>query len=76
MSREDAITVEGIVVEVLGDGVFRAQLANGHRVLAHAARKNRERIAGLGLGGKVRLELSPFDMSQGRISVVAPVCNQ
>jgi len=56
-------------VEVLGDGLFRAELANGHRVLAHSARKNREKLAGLAPGGKVRLEMSPFDMSKGRIVV-------
>ena len=67
MPGQDAITVEGIVVERLGDGLFRAQLANGHRVLAHAARKNREKTAALEPGGKVRLEMSPFDMSKGRI---------
>ena len=69
MPREDAITVEGTVVEVLGDGLFRAELANGHRILAHSARKNREKLAGLAPGGKVRLEMSPFDMSKGRIVV-------
>ena len=67
MPREGAITVEGTVVEVLGNGVFRAQLANGHRVVAHSSRKNREKVAGLGPGGRVRLEMTPFDMSKGRI---------
>lgn len=69
MPREDAITVEGTVVEVLGEGLFRAELVNGHRLVAHAARRHREKVAGLAPGGKVRLEMSPFDMSKGRILV-------
>ena len=71
MPGDDAITVEGTVVEVLGHGLYRAQLANGHRVLAHPTRHTRGRLGGLGLGGKVRLEMSPFDMSKGRILGVA-----
>ena len=67
MPREDAITVEGIIVEVIGAGLFRAELANGHRVLAHSSRKNREHVAGFGPGGRVQLEMSPYDMSKGRI---------
>ncbi len=67
MPRADAITVEGTLVQVLGAGLFRAELANGHRVVAHWARKNRQTVAGLRLGDKVRLEMSPFDMSKGRI---------
>jgi translation initiation factor IF-1 len=64
---EDAITVEGLIVEVLGNGLFRAQLANGHRLLAHPTRRSRGGLDGIGVGGKVRLEMSPFDMSKGRI---------
>jgi translation initiation factor IF-1 len=56
-------------VEVLGEGLFRAELVNGHRLVAHAARRHREKVAGLAPGGKVRLEMSPFDMSKGRILV-------
>ena len=67
MPREDAINVEGKVVEVLGAGLVRARLVNGHHVLAHSARKNREQAAGLKPGDTVRLEMSPFDMSTGRI---------
>lgn len=67
MPSEDAIAVEGIIVEVLRAGLFRAELSNGHRLMAHPARKHREKAAGLGPGDKVRLEMSPFDMSKGRI---------
>jgi translation initiation factor IF-1 len=54
-------------MEVLGVGLVRARLVNGHQVLAHSARKDRERVAGLKSGETVRLEISPFDMSTGRI---------
>jgi translation initiation factor IF-1 len=56
-------------VEVLGEGLFRAELANGHRLVAHTARRQRAQTAALGAGDKVRLELSPFDMSAGRIVI-------
>ena len=69
MPREDAIAVEGIVVEVLGEGLFRAELANGHRLVAHTARRQQAQAAALGAGDKVRLELSPFDMSVGRVLI-------
>ena len=67
MPREDAINVEGTVTEVLGVGLLRARLVNGHQVLAHSVRKDRERVAGLKFGDRVKLEMSPFDMSVGRI---------
>lgn len=67
MPREDAIRIEGQIVEVLGMGLIRAELCNGHRLLAHSARKDRDRAARLKPGEAVRLEMSPFDMSTGRI---------
>ena len=67
MPRENAIAVEGIVVEVLGEGLFRAELANGHRLVAHTAGRQRAQAADVAVGDNVRLELSPFDMSVGRI---------
>ena len=67
MPREDAIRIEGRVVEVLGIGLIRAKLGNGHQLLAHSARRDREQAAGLKPGETVRLEMSPFDMSTGRI---------
>jgi translation initiation factor IF-1 len=54
-------------MEVLGAGLVRVRLVNGHQVVAHAARKDRERAVGLKSGDLVRLEMSPFDMSVGRI---------
>jgi len=64
---EDAILVEGTVVEVLGAGLFRAELPNGHRLLAHPTRQSRGQVASLKTGDRVKLEMSPFDMSKGRI---------
>ena len=69
MPREDAIAIEGIVVEVLGEGLFRVELANGHRLVAHTARRQRAQTAKVAVGDKVRLELSPFDMSVGRVLI-------
>ena len=67
MPREDAINVEGRVVEVLRAGLYRAELVNGHRLLAHASAKDGHRALGLAVGSQVRIEMSPFDMSRGRI---------
>ena len=67
MSGEDVIRVEGTLVEVLGAGLFRAELVNGHRLLAHSTRRSRDQVSGLKPGDRVKLEMSPFDMSKGRI---------
>ena len=67
MAREHAIEVEGVVVAALPHTLYRVELANGHNVLAHW--KSRERRAALILapGRRVKLEMSPFDLSKGRI---------
>ena len=65
----DAIKVEGVVVEVLPNGTCRVELANGHRLLAFVAGKARLGFARLAPGQKVRLEMSPYDLSEGRIVV-------
>ena len=67
MSGTDPFQVEGVVLEVLSERTFRLELANGHRLLGFVSRKNRACQAGLAPGKKVRLQLSPFDLSQGRI---------
>jgi translation initiation factor IF-1 len=67
MHRESAIQAEGAIVEVLPNWTYRVQLANGHRLLAFVAGKARLGFARLALGEKVRLELSPYDLSVGRI---------
>jgi len=69
MPRESAIEAEGAIVEVLPNKTYRVQLANGHRLLAFVAGKARLGFARLALGEKVRLELSPYDLSVGRIVV-------
>ena len=67
MARTDAIEVEGAVVEVLPPALCRVELANGHRVLAHFKGRARKPRANLVPGVKVMLEMSPFDLSVGRI---------
>ena len=69
MAREGAIEVEGVVVEVLPNRMYRVELANGHRLLAFVAGKARLSFARLAPGDKVRLEMSPYDLSEGRIIV-------
>ncbi len=67
MARSEAFRVEGVVVEVLPGGAYRVELANGHRVVAWGAAK-----AGLGRlapGDELNLEMSPCDLSKGRVVV-------
>jgi len=66
---QDAIHVEGVIVEAIGPALFRAELKNGHRLLAHGTRRTRGKLAELKLGDRVSLEMSPFDMSKGRIVI-------
>ena len=68
MAGESAFKVEGVVVEVLPKQLFRVELSNGHKVLAYATGKAKENFAAQA-GDKVKLQLSPFDLSQGRIIV-------
>lgn len=67
MPGEDAIRLDAVVVERLSPRLVRAELANGHRVLAHAARRDQERLAQLSAGQRVWLAMTPFDMSVGRV---------
>ena len=69
MAREGAIEVEGVVVEVLPNRMYRVELANGHRLLAYVAGRARLSFARLVPGNTVQLELSPYDLSSGRIIV-------
>ncbi len=69
MGRQDAIKVEGTVVEVLPNRTYRVELANGHRVLAFVAGKARSNLSRLVREDKVMLEMSPYDLSEGRIIV-------
>lgn len=68
MAKEDLIEFDGIVLEALPDTTFRVQLENGHTVLAYSAgkmKKNRIRVLE---GDKVRIEMTPYDLSKGRIT--------
>ncbi len=67
MPREDAIEVEGTVIEPLPNAMFRVELANGHRVLAHISGKMRMHYIKILPGDKVIVELSPYDLNRGRI---------
>ena len=71
MPREDAIVIEGLVAEAIGNFLFRVQLANGHRVLSHPLKRDREKSNELKPGDRVTLEMSPFDMSNGRLVFLA-----
>ena len=67
MPREDAIKVEGTVVDLLPNGLVQVALPNGHQVWAHVSAKMRLNITRIEMGDKVTLEMSPFDMSKGCI---------
>ena len=67
MAKEDAITVEGTVVETLPNAMFRVELQNGHRILAHISGKMRMHFIKILPGDKVSVELSPYDLTRGRI---------
>jgi translation initiation factor IF-1 len=68
MAKKEAIEVEGIVVEPLPNGMFRVELPNGHRVLAHISGKIRMHYIKILAGDKVIVELSPYDLNRGRIT--------
>ena len=68
MAKEEAIQVEGIVAEALPNAVFRVELENGHKILAHVAGKMRMHFIRILPGDKVTVELSPYDLTRGRIT--------
>lgn len=68
MAKEDLIEVEGTVIEPLPNAMFRVQLANGKQVLAHISGKMRVNYIRILAGDKVKVELSPYDLSRGRIT--------
>jgi translation initiation factor IF-1 len=67
MEKEEAIAVEGTVVEPLPNAMFKVELENGHNVLAHISGKMRMHYIRILPGDKVKVELSPYDLSRGRI---------
>lgn len=68
MAKEDAIEVEGTIVEPLPNAMFQVQLDNGHRVLAHISGKMRMHYIKILPGDRVTVELSPYDLSRGRVT--------
>ncbi len=68
MAKKDAIEVEGKVVELLPNTMFRVELPNGHRILAHISGKMRLHFIRILPGDKVMLEMSPYDLTKGRIT--------
>ena len=68
MPKEEAIEVEGTIVEPLPNAMFRVELDNGHKVLAHISGKMRKNYIRILTGDKVRVELTPYDLSKGRIT--------
>lgn len=68
MSKEDVIEVEGIVVDTLPNAVFRVKLENGHEIMAHISGKLRQNYIKILTGDRVTIELSPYDLSKGRIT--------
>lgn len=67
MAKEEAIEVEGKVLEPLPNAMFRVELDNGHKILAHISGKMRMHYIKILPGDKVRVELSPYDLTRGRI---------
>lgn len=68
MPKEDLIETEGKIIEALPNAMFKVELENGHVVLAHVSGKMRMNFIRILPGDKVKLELSPYDLSRGRIT--------
>jgi len=68
MSKQDVIEVEGKVLEALPNAMFQVELSNGHKVLAHVSGKIRMNFIRILPGDKVTIELTPYDLSRGRIT--------
>ena len=68
MPKEDVIEVQGTVIESLPNAMFRVELENGHKILAHISGKMRMNYIKILPGDKVTVELSPYDLTRGRIT--------
>ena len=68
MAKEDVIELEGKVLEALPNAMFQVELENGHKILAHISGKMRMHYIKILPGDKVRVEMSPYDLSKGRIA--------
>ena len=69
MHPTDAFQVEGVVIEARPNRTYWVELANGHRLLAFVAGRAKQTFAGLAVGDKVKLQLTPYDLTTGRILV-------
>ena len=67
MAKEESIEVEGTVLEPLPNAMFRVELDNGHKILAHVSGKMRMHFIRILVGDKVKVQLSPYDLTRGRI---------
>jgi translation initiation factor IF-1 len=67
MAKEQSIQVDGTVIEPLANAMFRVELENGHRILAHVSGKMRMHFIRILKGDKVTVEISPYDLGRGRI---------
>ena len=67
MSKQDVIEVEGTILEALPNAMFQVQLVNGHTILAHISGKIRMNFIKILPGDKVKVEMSPYDLTKGRI---------
>ncbi len=68
MAKEDSIELSGLVIETLPNAMFRVELENGHIVIAHISGKMRKNYIRILTGDKVKVELTPYDLSKGRIT--------
>jgi translation initiation factor IF-1 len=68
MAKEEMVEFEGVVIEVLPNTIFRVQLTNGHQITAYASGKMRKHRIRILAGDRVTLEMSPYDLTKGRIS--------
>ena len=68
MAKEEAIRLEGVVREALPNAMFRVELENGHRIMAHVSGRMRTHFIRILPGDKVTIEMSPYDLSRGRIT--------
>ena len=68
MAKEESIEVEGTVLEPLPNAMFRVELDNGHKILAHVSGKMRMHFIRILVGDKVKVQLSPYDLTRGRIT--------
>ena len=68
MSKEDMIELEGVVVEAMPNAMFKVEIQGGHQILAHISGKLRMNFIRILPGDKVKVEMSPYDLTKGRIS--------